>query len=45
MRGELGERIIKEVVFLTLRPKMCSYLADDGHVEKKVKGRKLFVIK
>ena len=45
MRGELGERIIKEVVFLALRPKMCSYLADDGHVEKKVKGRKLFVIK
>lgn len=33
---ELGERIMEE--FVTLRPKMYSYLTDNGHVDKGLKG-------
>ena len=35
---ELGERIMEE--FVTLRPKMYSYLTDNGHVDKGLKGTK-----
>ena len=38
MKGELGGRIMKE--FVALKPKLYSYLADDGHVGKKTKDAK-----
>ena len=43
MKDELGRKIMKE--FIGLRPKCYSYLTDDGHVDKKVKGTKKCVIK
>ena len=43
MKDELGGKIMKE--FVRLRPKCCSYLADDGNVDKKAKGTKKCVIK
>ena len=33
---ELGERIMEE--FVALRPRMYSYLADSGHVDKGLRG-------
>ena len=38
MKDELGGMIITECV--ALRPKTCSYLADNGKNVKKVKGTK-----
>ena len=43
MKDELGGKIITE--FVTLRPKTCSYLTDDGKEDKKAKGTKKCVIK
>ena len=38
MKDELGGRIMKEFVEPEIR--MYSYLTDDGHVDKRVKGTK-----
>ena len=43
MKDELGGKIIME--FVTLRPKTCSFLTDDGKEDKKAKGTKKFIIK
>ena len=43
MKDELGGKIITE--FVTLRPKIYSYLTDDGKEDKKAKGTKKCVIK
>ena len=43
MKDELGGKIITE--FVTLRPKMYSFLTDDGKEDKKAKGTKKCVIK
>ena len=43
MKDELGGKIIME--FVTLRPKTCSYLTDDGKEDKKAKGTKKCIIK
>ena len=43
MKDELGGKIIMESV--TLRPKTCSFLTDDGKEDKKAKGTKKCVIK
>ena len=43
MKDELGGKIITE--FITLRPKACTYLADDGKEDKKAKGTKKCLIK
>ena len=43
MKDELGGKIITE--FVTLRPKIYSYLTDDGKEDKKAKGTKKHVIK
>ena len=43
MKDELGGKIITE--FVTLRPKTCSFLTDDGKEDKKAKGTKKCVIK
>ena len=43
MKDELGGKIITE--FVTLRPKMYSFLADDGKEDKKAKGTKKCIIK
>ena len=43
MRDELGGKIMTE--FLALRPKIYSYLMDDGNSNKKAKGTKKSVIK
>ena len=43
MKDELGGKIIME--FVTLRPKTCSFLTDDGKEDKKTKGTKKCVIK
>ena len=42
MKGELGGRIITE--FVTLRPKIYSYLTDDFKEDKKAKRTKKCVI-
>ena len=42
MKDELGGEIITE--FIALRPKTCSYLTDNGKIDKKAKGTKKFVI-
>ena len=38
MKDELGGKIMK--LFITVRPKMCSYLMVDGHVDNRVKSTK-----
>ena len=38
MKYGLSGRIMKE--FIALIPKMCSYVTDDGYVDKKGKGHK-----
>ena len=38
MKDELGEKIMTE--FVALRPKIYSYLPDDGNSDKKAKGTK-----
>ena len=43
MKDELGGRVITE--FVTLRPKIYSYLIDDCKEDKKAKGTKKYVIK
>ena len=43
MKDELGGKITTE--FVTLRPKTCSYLTDDGKEDKKAKGTKKCIIK
>ena len=43
MKGELGGKIMTE--FVALRPKIYSYLMDDGNTDKKAKGTKKCVIK
>ena len=43
MKDELTGKIITE--FITLRPKTCSYLTDDGKIDKKAEGTKMCVIK
>ena len=43
MKDELWGKIMTE--FVTLRPKTCSYLMDDGNSDKKSKGTKKCVIK
>ena len=43
MKDELGGKIITE--FVTLRPKTCSFLTDDGKDNKKAKGTKKCVKK
>ena len=43
MKDELGGKIMKE--FAGLRPKIYSYLMDDGNSDKKAKGTKKYVIK
>ena len=43
MKDELGGKIITE--FVTLRPKTCSFLTDDGKEDKKAKGTKKCIIK
>ena len=43
MKYELGGKIMKEI--MALRPKIYSYLKDDNHVDKEVKGTKKCVIK
>lgn len=39
----MGARIVEE--FVALRPKMCSYLTDNGHVDKRTIARKKCAIK
>ena len=36
MKDELGRKIMKE--FVVMRPKMCSYLIDDGYVDKRLRA-------
>ena len=43
MKDELGEKIMTE--FAALRPKVYSYLIDDGKNDKKAKGTKKYVVK
>ena len=43
MKDELGGKIMTE--FAALRPKIYSYLMDDGNSDKKAKGTKKYVIK
>ena len=43
MKDKLGGKIITE--FVTLRPKTCSYLTDDGKEDEKAKGTKKCVTK
>ena len=43
MKDELGGKIMTE--FVALRPKIYSYLTDDGNSDKKAKGTKKCVIK
>ena len=43
MKDKLGGKIITE--FVTLRPKTCSFLTDDGKEDKKAKGTKKCIIK
>ena len=43
MKDQLGGRIMTE--FITLRPKIYTYLTDDGKEDKKAKGTKKCVIK
>ena len=43
MKDELGGKTITE--FVTLRPKMYSFLTDDGKEDKKAKGTKKCIIK
>ena len=43
MKDKLGWKIMKRVA--SLRPKMYSYLTDDGYIDKKVKGTKEYGIK
>ena len=43
IKDELGGKIIPK--FVTLRPKTCSFLTDDGKEDKKAKGTKKCVIK
>ena len=43
MKDELGGKIITE--FVTLRPKTCSFLTDDGKEDKKANGTKKCIIK
>ena len=43
MKDELGGKVIAEIA--TLRPKMYSFLTDDGKEDKKAKGTKKCVIK
>ena len=43
MKDELGGKIITE--FVTLRPKMYSFLTNDGKEDKKAKGTKKCIIK
>ena len=43
MKGELGGKIMTE--FVALRPKIYSYLMDDGNTDKKAKRTKKCVIK
>ena len=43
MKDELGGKIITK--FVTLRPKIYSYLTDDGKEDKKAKGTKKCIIK
>ena len=43
MKDEVGRKIMTE--FVTLRPKIYSYLADDCKEDKKSKGTKKCVIK
>ena len=43
MKDELGGKIIME--FVTLRPKIYSYLTDDGKEDKNAKGTRKYVIK
>ena len=43
MKDELGRKIITE--FFTLRPKIYSFLTDDGKEDKKAKGTKKCLIK
>lgn len=43
MKDELDGKIMKEIA--ALRPKMYSYLTNDGHIHKKTKGKKKCVTK
>ena len=43
MKDELGEKIMTE--FVALRPKIYSYLMDNGNSDKKAKGKKKCAIK
>ena len=43
MKDELDGKIMKEIA--ALRPKMYSYLTNDGHIHKKAKGKKKCVTK
>ena len=43
MKDELGQKIMTE--FAALRPKVYSYLIDDGKNDKKAKGTKKYVVK
>ena len=43
MKDELGGKIITE--FVTLRPKIHSFVTDDGKEDKKAKGTKKCIIK
>ena len=43
MKDELGRKIMKEIV--VWRPKMCSCLMDDSHVDKRSKNTKKSVKK
>ena len=43
MKYELGGKIMAE--FAAVRPKIYSYLMDDGNIDKKAKGTKKCVIK
>ena len=43
MKGELNGKMIKK--FVALRPKIYSYMTDDGYVHKAAKGTKKCAIK
>ena len=43
MKDELGGKIMRELI--ELKPKCCSYLTDDGKIDKKAKGTKNCVMK
>lgn len=43
LKDEFSERILQK--FVALKPKVCTYLADNGHVDKIKKATRICIIK